>query len=78
MKRTEIANLQFCSELDEVWLEMDACWLWRNAIDRFESTLGKIHDRTHLSSKILILYIVRLCIRKNMTFVFHKKSLLDE
>jgi len=37
MKRTEMAILQFCSELDEVWPEMHACWPWQNAIDKHRS-----------------------------------------
>ena len=40
---------QFCRELDKVWPEMHVCWPRQNAIDRFVSTLGKIHDSTHLS-----------------------------
>jgi len=49
MKRTEMATLQFCSQLDKVWPEMHACWPWQNAIDGFVSTLGKIHCSTHTS-----------------------------
>jgi len=49
MKKTEMAALQFCSELDQVWPEMHACWLRQHAIDRFVSTQGKLHDSIHLS-----------------------------
>jgi len=49
MKRTEMASLQFCSELDKIWPEMHVCWPWRNDVDRFVITLGTIHDSTHLS-----------------------------
>jgi len=44
-----MATLKSCRQPDEVWPELHACWPCQNAIDRFVSTLGKIHDSTHLS-----------------------------
>jgi len=50
MKRTEMATIQFCSELDKVW-PLNACLLalTGHVIDGFEITLGKIHASTQPS-----------------------------
>jgi len=48
-KWKEMKILQSCSQLDKVWHEMHACWPWQNSVDRFVSTMGKLHSSTHLS-----------------------------
>jgi len=75
MKITEMATLQFCSELDKVWPEMHACWPWQNAIDRSVSTAAHGRPQKFFQGgnvDILLIFFRLLAMQRKWTYTKKK------